>query len=67
MVTLLHAAAEKAGNRLSQSEWDDNSWSATKWMSYATQRLSVALHKTVAREALEALGLVNVSCVVGSA
>ena len=44
-----------------------NSWSTTKWLSYATQRLSVALHKTVAREALEALGLVNVSCVVGSA
>jgi hypothetical protein len=44
-----------------------NSWSTTNWLAYATQRLSVALHRTVARESLAALGLVNVSCVVGSA
>ena len=31
-------------------EWDVNSWSATRWLPHAAQRVSVALHKAVAYE-----------------
>ena len=43
-----------------QGEWDVNSWSATRWLPYAAQRVSVALHKAVAYELLEAVGLASV-------
>ena len=49
------------GNKLVQGEWDVNSWSATKWLTYAAQRVSVALHKAVAYELLEAVGLASES------
>ena len=48
-----------AQHRLSTREWDLNSWSATRWLTYAAQRVSVALHKTVAYELLGAVGLAN--------
>ena len=61
---LLHEAAELAQNRLSQSEWDENSWSATKWLAFAAQRVSVALHKAVGYEVLESVGLASVAVTV---
>ena len=56
--------AELAQDRLSQGEWDQTSWSATRWLTYAAQRVSVALHKSVAYELLEAVGLASVSVCV---
>ena len=64
MAALLHEAAELVGNKLVQGEWDVNSWSATKWLTYAAQRVSVALHKAVAYELLEAVGLASESVCV---
>ena len=40
------------------------SWSATNWLTYAAQRVSVALHKAVAYELLEAVGLASESVCV---
>ena len=64
LAALLHEAAELVGNKLVQGEWDVNSWSATKWLTYAAQRVSVALHKAVAYELLEAVGLASESVCV---
>ena len=60
LAALLHEAAELVQDRLVQGEWDVNSWSATRWLPYAAQRVSVALHKAVAYELLEAVGLASV-------
>ena len=62
--SLLRETAELAQDRLSQGEWDQTSWSATRWLTYAAQRVSVALHKSVAYELLEAVGLASVSVCV---
>ena len=68
VVALLCETAELAQDRLSTREWDLNSWSATRWLTYAAQRVSVALHKTVAYEVLGAVGLANVAlCVTPAA
>ena len=62
--SLLRDTAELAQDRLSQGEWDQTSWAATRWLTYAAQRVSVALHKAVAYELLEAVGLANASVCV---
>ena len=59
LAALLHEAAELVQDRLVQGEWDVNSWSATRWLPYAAQRVSVALHKAVAYELLGAVGLAS--------
>ena len=49
VVRLLHAAAATVDNRLSASQYDVATWSTRSWMSLSTQRLSVALHRSVCR------------------
>ena len=50
VVRLLHAAAATVDNRLSASQYDVATWSTRSWMSFSAQRLSVALHRSVAWE-----------------
>ena len=51
----MFTAATKFHSRAQLCEKVDlNSWSATRWLTYAAQRVSVALHKTVAYELLGA-------------
>ena len=47
---LIWRAAEARGNKLRGSEYDDTTWSARTWASYACQRLSCALMRAVAWE-----------------
>ena len=37
--------------------FDETTWSARTWLTFAAQRLSVAVQLSVAQEAAEALGL----------
>ena len=50
VVRLLHAAAATVDNRLSAPQYDAATWSTRSWMSFSAQRLSVALHRSVAWE-----------------
>ena len=43
-------------NKLTAAEYDETTWSARTWLSFVYQRLSVAVHKAVAREVQLALG-----------
>ena len=54
---LLKSLGEARQNRLNTGEFDLSSWSSRTWMSYATQRLSVAVHMAAAGEIIQALGL----------
>ena len=45
------------GDKLRRAEYDDTTWAARTWLSFVFQRLSVAVHKAVAREVSDALGL----------
>lgn len=59
VVQLLHAAAATVDNRLSAPQYDAATWSTRSWMSFSVQRLSVALHRSLAWElacALDVLG-----------
>ena len=42
-------AGEFRSNRLTAAEYDETTWSARTWLSFVFQRLSVAVHKAVAR------------------
>ena len=54
---LLREAAEFKGNKLLAAEYDgETTWSARTWMTFAMQRISVPIHKAVAKELSEALG-----------
>ena len=57
LLALMRAAAEAKDNKLSASEYDETTWSARTWLTFAMQRISVAVHKAVAREVSMALGL----------
>ena len=59
VVALLKELAEERQNRLSTGEYmyDQTTWAARTWMSFTTQKLSVALHRAVAMEIGLALGL----------
>ena len=57
LVRLLQEAAEHRNNQLSAAEYDETTWAARTWLSFVHQRLSVAVHKAVAREVSDALGL----------
>ena len=35
---------------MSAAEYDETTWSARTWLTFAMQRVSVAVHKAVARE-----------------
>jgi hypothetical protein len=37
-------------------EYDETTWSARTWLTFAMQRVSVAVHKAVAKELSDALG-----------
>ena len=57
VVALLRRCAEARQNRLARSEYDATTWSARTWMSFNTQKISVALHTACAMEIADALGL----------
>ena len=40
----------------SAAEYDETTWSARTWLTFAMQRISVAVHKAVAKELSDALG-----------
>ena len=50
-------AAEHRDNALTAAEYDETTWAARTWLSFVQQRVSVAVHKAVAREVSDALGL----------
>ena len=45
------------GDKLRRAEYDDTTWAARTWLSFSTQRLSVAIHRAAALEIGRALGL----------
>ena len=53
---LKRLAAERQ-NKLNKREYDDTTWAARSWRSYAAQQISVAVHRTVSMEIAQALGL----------
>ena len=57
LVKLLQTAAEHRDNALTAAEYDETTWAARTWLSFVQQRVSVAVHKAVAREVSDALGL----------
>ena len=54
---LLQQIVDERQNRLQHSEYDQTTWSARTWRSFAVQRLSVAVHKAAAMEVVRALAL----------
>ena len=50
-------AAEHRNNQLTAAEYDETTWAARTWLKFVHHRLSVAVHKAVAREVSDALGL----------
>ena len=54
---LLKELAEVRDNRLSKAEYDDTTWAARSWMSWAAQQLSVAVQLAAAEEMAHALGI----------
>jgi hypothetical protein len=57
LLELLREAAAFKGNKLSAAEYDgETTWSARTWMTFAMQRISVAVQKAVAKELSDALG-----------
>ena len=42
--------AADVGNKLSARQYDEATWSTRSWLSFQTQRLSVALHLALAWE-----------------
>ena len=57
LLALLREAAAFKNNKLSAAEYDgETTWSARTWMTFAMQRISVAIHKAVAKELSDALG-----------
>ena len=53
----LQRLTEERQNKLTKREYDDTTWAARTWRSYAAQQLSVALHRSCALEIANALGL----------
>ena len=49
-IKLLDHAARQVQNKLNAHEYDLTTWSARSWKAYATQQLSVRLHKAAAWE-----------------
>ena len=55
VVQLFEEAIEERGAKLTASEYEQTTWSARTWYSFAKQRVSVALHRAVAWEIGDAL------------
>ena len=56
LLELLRSAAEFKSNKLSEGEYSETTWAARTWLTFVLQRISVAVHKAVAKEVSEALG-----------
>ena len=54
---LLKELADVRENQLSKAEYDDTTWAARTWQSWAAQQLSVAVQQAVAEEIAHALGI----------
>ena len=54
---LLKRMAGAVGNKLSKRQYDETTWSARSWLSFQSQKLSVALHIAMAWELGAELGL----------
>ena len=54
---LLKRMASAVGNKLSKRQYDETTWSARSWLSFQSQKLSVALHIAMAWELGAELGL----------
>ena len=52
---LLQEAAAIRSDRLSHDEYDETTWSARTWTTFAAQRISVALQRSAALEILQSL------------
>ena len=57
LVGVLERASEWRQGRLTASEYDETTWAARKFIPFAAQRISVAVHLSLAQEVAEALGL----------
>ena len=57
-IKLLDHAARQVQNKLNAHEYDLTTWSARSWKAYATQQLSVRLHKAAAWELGQEAGFV---------
>ena len=44
-------------NKLRKDEYEVTTWAARTWLSFTAQKVSVALHRSVALEIAHALGL----------
>ena len=44
---LLKRAADDRANRLTAGEYDETTWAARNWLTFARQRISVAAHRAV--------------------
>ena len=62
VVRLLKRLANDVGNKLSAKQYDEATWSTRSWLSFQTQRLSVALHMALAFEIAHELGLGGPCC-----
>ena len=56
LMSALQRAADWRQNKLTSSEYDETTWSARTWLSFVSQRLSVATQLAAAQEVAEALG-----------
>ena len=54
--------AEQRQNKLRKDEFDVTTWAARTWLSFAAQKVSVALHVAAAYEVVHALGLSAAVC-----
>ena len=49
-MSALQRAADWRQNKLTSSEYDETTWSARTWLSFVSQRLSVATQLAAAQE-----------------
>ena len=55
VVELLHELAKERDNKLTPAEYEETTWSARTWTTFAAQKISVALHYAAAFEISMAL------------
>ena len=55
MVELLFELAKERDNKLTPAEYEETTWSARSWTTFAAQKISVALHYAAAFEISMAL------------
>ena len=58
---LIDELAVERQDKLNRNEYDETTWSARTWKSFTRQKLSIALHRAVATELVQALGLSHVA------